>query len=326
MENKQITGRAFYMLPAICAILIQFFFGFIPGVAYSAYEWAPTSLDNAGLDTPYGKIKADPVSPDIVWAATGNLPFPNPYAELPPANGLYKTTDKGDTWAQMNDDVLTPEINVVDIAIHPYDSDVVYLSTNMIGLFKSTNGGLDWSEINNGITHKGKSFPEESWCATAIAVDPELPEYLYACVANINNVDIIAGSGDHPGFFKSTNGGEEWFQRNQGLPPLYDPFSAFDLVSHTTPPMTIAFYPPNPEYILLGMGDAELNGNWIFGRTAQTKGRIFYNTSRGEAYWQEVSNGLPTVQAPVTYPYSYARGSVSLITFAETSENPGCTW
>lgn len=287
-----------------------------PITVSAAYEWTPTSLDNAGLDTPYSKIKADPLSPDVVWVASGHLPFPNPYSELPPANGLYKTTDKGDTWTQKNDAVLTPEINIVDIAIDPVDTDVVYLATNMKGLFKSMNGGIDWSSTNTGITHKDLTFPEDSWCATAIAVDPVQPGIVYACIANLNNVDITAGSGDHPGFFKSTNGGADWEKKNQGLPPLYDPFGAFDLVSHTTPPMAITFYPPNPDFVLLGMGDVEINGNWIFGREAVTKGRVFYNTNRGDAYWQEASYGLPEVEAPVSYPYSYARGSVSIITFA----------
>ena len=56
------------------------------------------------------------------------------------------------------------------------------------GLFKSTNGGGNWSASNTGLT--GALY-------SALAIDPVTPTTLYAAV-------------DYSGVFKSTDGGKNW--------------------------------------------------------------------------------------------------------------------
>ena len=315
-KNSLIGAMIIYGCLLCCGIVALF-----PGKSAEAYEWEPTTLRNENLDTPYSKIKADPTDPDVIWVATGHLPFPNPLADLPPANGIYKSTDRGDTWVQMNDDCLTPDINISDIDIHPVDTDIVYLATNQKGYFKTTNGGQDWFTINSGIEHKGMEFPEESWCATDVMIHPEDTEEIFGCVSNLNNIDILSGTGDHPGFFKSTDGGASWAEKNQGFPLRYDPLTPFDLVSHTVCPMSIQFFPPDPNIIVVGMGDAEINAVVFFFRKAITSGRIFYNLNRGEYEWQELSSGLPTIITSADSELTFARGSVSIITFAQNIDS-----
>jgi len=63
------------------------------------------------------------------------------------------------------------------------------------GVFKSTNGGGNWSAVNTGLT--------ATWVNT-LAIDPAIPTTLYA------------GTGGG-GIFKSTNGGGNWSAVNTGL-------------------------------------------------------------------------------------------------------------
>ena len=65
-------------------------------------------------------------------------------------------------------------------------------------MFKSTNGGADWSAVNIGLTN---------YYVYALAIDPATPSTLYA--------------GTDGGVFKSTNGGAAWSAFNTGLTNPY---------------------------------------------------------------------------------------------------------
>ena len=62
-------------------------------------------------------------------------------------------------------------------------------------MFKSTNGGGNWSAVNTGLTATD---------VHALAIDPATPATLYA-------------GTDGGGVFKSTNGGGDWSAVNTGL-------------------------------------------------------------------------------------------------------------
>lgn len=86
-------------------------------------------------------VRFDPQNSNIVWAGA-------------PAGGLWKSINAGSTWQATTTDKL-PSISVSDIAIHPTNSNVMFLATgdepgtgsdpNSIGLLKSTDGGVTWS-------------------------------------------------------------------------------------------------------------------------------------------------------------------------------------
>jgi hypothetical protein len=260
--------------------------------------WGPTSLVNGpGENRPFGEVACDPVDPDVVWALTSNLPDPTD-PPVAPAQGVFKSTDGGVTWAAVNDAVLRTEINALDIAISASDPNVVYLATNVEGIFKTTDGGATWAAVNAGIVHNGRSFPDSGWAALAVAVDPTDPDLVYCGVANANNIDLLSGSGDHPGFYRSTDGGASWSANNAGLPPRYDPIDVFDAVSHTATVASIVVIPQNPNIVVIGMSDQEVNANLFGNRTASTRGRMFFSTNRGAGSWSELSTGLPQISEP----------------------------
>ena len=85
------------------------------------------------------------------------------------------------------------------LAIDPNTPATVYAGTFGDGVFKSTNGGEDWTAMNTGLidTH-----------VFALAVDPSTPTTIYAGTWK-------------GGVFKSTNGGENWTAMNTGLTNAY---------------------------------------------------------------------------------------------------------
>jgi photosystem II stability/assembly factor-like uncharacterized protein len=88
------------------------------------------------------------------------------------------------------------QIDVISIAVSPdYASDsTVFAGTADCGVYKSTNGGITWTEMN-GVND----------AAFTISVSPNY----------LNDTTIFVGSYD--GVYKSTNGGLSWSQMNNGL-------------------------------------------------------------------------------------------------------------
>lgn len=280
--------------------------------AWCELVWGPTTLVNGPFyERPYSKVMTDPVDPDIIWAATGNLPDPVA-TSVPPADGFYKSTDGGETWSQVNDAVLLPQTNIIDFAISPSNPNILYVATNVMGIYKTTDGGTNWTAVNSGITHDGASFPDSTWGALAVAVDPDDPDIVYCGVANLNMLDIESGSGNHPGFFKSTDGGASWSKKNQGLPPMYDPIDLFDLTSHTVAVASIIIPPQFPSVVVIGLADIEINAELLFGKTAVSNGRVFFSINRAEGTWQERSSGLPEINWPSSGS-DLARVSISYV-------------
>ena len=113
-----------------------------------------------------------------------------------PSHGVYKSTDAGVTWQNVSDGLDTPLLNILCMAVHPSDPDIVYLGTWKDGVFKTTDGGQTWSLQNNGLAGTE---------VRALTVDPQHPEVVYA------------GMGEGAGIFKSTNGGDLWAGVTAGL-------------------------------------------------------------------------------------------------------------
>ena len=77
---------------------------------------------------------------------------------------------------------------VYALAINPETPDTLYAGTDGGGVFKSTDGGTNWTAMNNGLTNPA---------INALAINPQTPDTLYA-------------GTDGGGVFKSTNGGMNW--------------------------------------------------------------------------------------------------------------------
>lgn len=102
-----------------------------------------------------GRIILHPTNPDILWvAALGHLYSANE------ERGVYKTTDGGLTWTKTL--YAGPNAGAVDLVIDPSNPDILYAATwhrerrawnfvesgNQSGIYKSTDGGLQWTLLN----------------------------------------------------------------------------------------------------------------------------------------------------------------------------------
>lgn len=104
---------------------------------------------------------------------------------------VLKTMDGGTTWQVKNkiDDKKTiAGVNVLTMAIHPSDPNIIYLGTEANAVFMSKNGGESWSQV---------AFAEKVY---NILFNPQDPNVMYA-------TGIFNGRAK---IFKRLKEGEEW--------------------------------------------------------------------------------------------------------------------
>ena len=175
-----------------------------------------------------GRVRAidiHPTNPNIVYigAASG---------------GIWKTTEGGDSWESIADDLGS--ITFGAIAIDPSNPDIIFAGTGEVfyglfpytyygtGLYKSTDAGVSWNKITNEFgeyTHFGD-----------IVVDPHDDNYIYAALASGN---FFLGQPQNKGVWRSTDGGITW-ERTLGISDAFD----------------IAVHPTNPNLVYAAIGGA----------------------------------------------------------------------
>lgn len=91
-----------------------------------------------------------------------------------------------------------------DIRVHPSNTNMLLVTDAFSGLFRSTNGGSDWSPVNEGITTRtgasGDAIP-----VFCLSFDPSDSQTLWT------------GTQDTRGIFKSTDSGSRWAQKDNGV-------------------------------------------------------------------------------------------------------------
>ena len=146
------------------------------GMSWSLVEPGPPALDTVA-------ISLDPTDGSHVYAATA-------------AAGLWASSDGGTTWDSLCDPVLDPR--QLSIAVSPSSSATIYVGTET-GVFKSVNGGANWTPAGMG-----------GDAVSTLAVDPTDAATVYAGTR----------AGPDPGaFFRSTDGGSSWQPALDGVPP-----------------------------------------------------------------------------------------------------------
>lgn len=146
------------------------------------YRWDPEEkswiplLENftvSGINY-YGTeaVAIDPNDPDIVYVALGKY--------LPDPSGLFKSSDRGQTWVQSDLKVpMSGDGNLRwagnRLAVNPFDSNVLLFGSRQDGLWRSQDGGMSWTQVRElNANLDGKIG------ILAIAFDPETRDRVYA--------------------------------------------------------------------------------------------------------------------------------------------------
>lgn len=157
-------------------------------------------------DVHVSKIVVDKKNSAVVYATTQGAT--NFQEKTGNGQGVFKSTDYGNTWKQMNNGLETGEINTV--AIDPNNENVLYLGTDNDGLYKSIDGGNTWEKIVLN------ELPKE-YGVGDIIIDPQNSNTVYIGTVDYFRLFIDRGMvGDH-GVYVSYDGGKSWNSFNEGL-------------------------------------------------------------------------------------------------------------
>lgn len=154
---------------------------------------APTSypINNTSQPTGVGRINA------IAFDATDSSH--NTIFIGSPSGGFWKTIDHGTTWNDLSADI--PTLGVSSIVVHPTNPNIIYLGTGdrdandapPMGVFKSTDGGTSWVQMNNGMGNV---------TVGALLMHPTNDNILLAATSS--------------GIYKTTDGGNTWTLKAAG--------------------------------------------------------------------------------------------------------------
>jgi photosystem II stability/assembly factor-like uncharacterized protein len=148
-----------------------------------------------------------------------------------------------------------------DIRMTPGSPDIMYVTDSGAGAFKSTDGGKNWTAINNGIDPTGLTL--DQYAVFSLTVDPNLPNRIWA------GTD---GSGTP---YRSDDGGKTWQKYNNGLDGLAASIRGFTVEKGNS----------NVVYFGAEIQGWAWNGSDI-GIGNRTKGVVYKSTDAGENWKQ----------------------------------------
>ena len=156
--------------------------------------WTHIGLREAGQ---VGRIRVHPKDPDLVYvAALGHIFGPNE------ERGVFRSRDGGTSWEKVL--FVSDQAGAVDLAMDARNPRILYAAIWRVvrkpwalisggedgGLYKSTDGGDDWTELTEGL-------PQGMTGRIAVAVSPANPERVWTLI-----------EAEEGGMFRSDDAGE----------------------------------------------------------------------------------------------------------------------
>lgn len=256
------------------------------------------------------KILVDPSNTDTVYAcATGKL-----WSDSD-ERGLYKTTDGGKTWTKILKGA-NASTGCSMISLDKQNPQTIYAGMwdfrrkgwtsrsggegptafSGSGLFKSTDGGKTWSELDD---KSAAGLPTKPWGRIAVAVAPSKPSTIYA---------VIEAEIPKDGLYRSDDNGKTWTQLDRSQNMIWRPFYFSNLI--VDPKDENKLYKPGGSLIasndggrsfsnISGGAHGDFHDVWINPENTDQliigdDGGVWYSYDGGNRYWK--ANNLPVSQ------------------------------
>ena len=161
----------------------------------SSYTWGTMRIGGGGF------VSGIVTGKDVMYARTD-------------VGGAYKYNYETESWEQLLDFINDADrglLSVDAMAVDPTDDDTVYFlcgcayfSAEKTVIFKTTDGGKTFKEIDVTNLIKVMGNGDGRQCGESIAVDPDNPKVIYA------GGDVTCDDKSESALIKSTDGGETW--------------------------------------------------------------------------------------------------------------------
>jgi photosystem II stability/assembly factor-like uncharacterized protein len=272
--------------------------------------WIPLTDNLPTLSS--GALAFNPLNPNVIWYGTGEQHY---CAVCFPGDGLFKSTDGGNTWIKVAPASVVG-FYISRVIISPLDTNTIFVASDR-GILRSTDGGLTWNWIFSGdqvndlvyrqdnpnvlfaatlysgiykSTDGGNtwirinSLPTSGYFRAQIGISPSNPDVIYVGFGRASNYSLLA-------FYKSTDGGNTWVQLTNT--PNYLGNQGF--YNHT-----IVVHPTNPDIVFAG-------GQYPYGPGYYG---IVRSTDGGNT-WQDITNRGPLGNVhPDIHHMAYGAGGV----------------
>ena len=179
-------------------------------------------------------------------------------------SGIYRSSDGGSNWTYVSNNGFDSK-SIQAILVDPTDPNVVYvgvftgLADATTGLFKTTNGGTNWTASNTGMVNKN---------ILSLAMNPLNHNVIYA-----GSSLIVSSSSGPVTIYKSVNAGASWTAIISGIPQTS---------TDNNPVRCLSVSSLDTNVVLAGL---------FMNATALTGG--MYVTTNGGTLWTQKNTGCP---------------------------------
>jgi len=219
--------------------------------------------------TGIGDVTVAPSNSNIIYVGTGEGPVRG--VKTSHGDGVYKSTDAGETWKHIG---LEATRHISRVFVHPSNPNKVYVAAQgnpwgpntERGIYLSEDGGENWKKIL--YVNENSGFGD-------LTVDISNPNFMMATSWDFNRKPwVVQSGGSGSKVFKTTDGGITWKEINKGLPELKGK-------------MGISISPANPKIVYMAI---EAKGK---------KGGVYRSDNSGESFKQTTND--PTTYARAWY-------------------------
>jgi hypothetical protein len=234
-------------------------------------------------------LAINPTNSNIIYSASREMYDHN--QQIMYRGGVYKSTDGGNNWIERSNGFGDIDnLNVRTLAINPQNPEIIYAGTfdnyyhdesTGRGIFKSTNGGVNWTPINSGLSNLNTNI---------ITIDPSDHSRLYVGTE---------GNGAFIGIDDSLTNIDDQNKKEIQIPEKY--YIEQNYPNPFNPTTTISYALPKSSYVKLSIYD-------INGRLVET----LVNENKNSGYYTVVWNAEKVASGIYFYrinasEYSYVK-------------------